>query len=90
MPQSNQTDLPRRKDTAWLGKVESRSRVIGIETDEKSSDTEWAYTTGLCVFLLDSSNVTRNVFDRHWVFDSQAMRLALYAGFVDEDTSVCV
>lgn len=80
--------LPRGEDAAGFGKVESRCLVVCIESDDEGRDSERPDTATLRVLLLDPGDVPRDVLYRHRILDGQTVRLALYAGLVDEDTGV--
>lgn len=85
----DRTHLPCREDAAGLGEVQSRNVLVRIKANDEGGDTERPDSTRLRVLLLDARDVSRNVFDRYGVLDSEPMRLALYPGLVDEDTCVC-
>lgn len=38
--------------------------------------------------LLDTSNVSRYVFNRYWILYCQAMALAFNSSFVDQNTAI--
>lgn len=61
---------------------------MSVETDDETGDTKGTYATGLSVTLLNTGDVSSDVFDRDGVFDGETMRLTFDARFVDQDTRV--
>lgn len=83
-------NVPCRVDTRRLSLVQSGDLAAFVETNNHCRDTEGADTTGLCVALLDTSDVFRNIFNRDGVFDGESVRLGFQAGLVDKDSGISV
>jgi hypothetical protein len=83
-------DEPCRVDSTRLGVEKSSLGAVGVEANNKSTDTERTDTTRLSVALLNLGDVLCDVFDRNGVLDGQTMTLSFQAGLVDKDAGVGV
>ena len=82
--------IPCTVDAARLRLIQPWLFALAIKAHNKRADTERPSTTGLCVALLDASNVLCDVFDGYGIFDCETVGLGFDAGRVDEDTSISV
>lgn len=82
------THLPRRVNSGRLSQEQTRLGVVGVKADDQGRDSEGANTAGLSVLLLHAGDVLSDVLDSRRVLDGEAVRLALDARLVDEDTAV--
>ena len=80
--------LPSGKDAAGFSHVETRCIIVCVKANDERRYTERTDATGLCIALLDACNVPGDELDRDGVLDCQAMRLAFYSRFVDQDPSI--
>lgn len=69
-------NLPGGVDSRWLGLVQPRGGVILVETNHQCTDTKGTHTTTLRVFLLDASNMFRDILNTARVLDGQTVGLS--------------
>ena len=69
--------LPSGIDAWRFGLIESRRFVSFVKPNNQSTNSEWPYTSTLCVSLLYASNIFCNVFNCDRVLNRQTMWLCL-------------
>lgn len=82
--------LPCRVNPRRFCLVESRRFISLVEADDQRADSEGSHTSTLCISLLHAGHVFGDVFDRHGVFDRQAVTLCFQACLVDQYAGVSV
>jgi hypothetical protein len=83
-------DIPCAVNTTRLCLVESGLLATRVETNDQSADAKWPHTSTLCISLLHTSHVFRDVLNSHWVLHSQAMTLRFETCLIHQNTGVCI
>lgn len=79
--------FPFEVNTGWFSLVQMWQTIV-VEPSDQTRDSEWSASVALGVFMLQSRDISCNVFEGNRVLNSQLVRLAFNLSSVDQDSRI--